>query len=169
MAGNARVCAEADACSSCLLNSDNDATFELFEGMGRNTSCGQANWKNLADEWCDTVNPWECYWKAPSALVNATAAACPMCAPRPLPTVPQPPIDTNLNCTNTRGDLCLGTTCDVLLQGSTCDPITGNCVTAGSSKATLPLCNPPPLEPEGSHASVAAISFLLVAVLAMFL
>jgi len=54
-AGAYRQCPTADDCSSCILNSENDATFALYENMGVNTSCDATVWKNLAEDWCTNV------------------------------------------------------------------------------------------------------------------
>jgi len=141
-AGSYRQCAVADACSSCILNSENDATFTLYDNLGYNTSCDATIWANLANDWCTNVNPWECYWKV-NGLTGADngTSLCPMCPSKPMPTVPQPGT-SDVSCISSGAmNLCGVDDCATQLDGSVCDPNTGACVMAVTSTPVIALCN----------------------------
>jgi len=168
--GAYRQCAAADPCHQCLLNSENDATFTLYEELGYNTSCSYDNWAYLANDWCTNTNPWECYWKTASGTPANMTVDCPMCPNLPVPTVPKPPNPEDINCTVTLPNACMIDECPAILENSTCDPLTGNCISPQELVAKLAKCNVTGYIPNDLPPNVASsqtVSYVLLA-LALF-
>jgi len=168
-AGQYRFCPTADNCSACILNSENDATFAMYENNGMNTSCDATTWKNLADDWCNNVNPWECYWKVNGLTgVNNGTSQCPMCTPRAQPVIPPPGSLSDVTCIAAGGNnLCAGVDdCAVQLEGSSCDPLTGECVVVSDTTPVLLRCNATlPVDSSAPKALVTLVAVMLMAIL----
>jgi lysozyme len=138
----ARSCPQADPCSSCLLNSQADI-FTTYDQNGYNTTCSAENWAFLAQDWCTNVEPWKCYYTGPAgalAYSNSTLAQCPVCSNYTLPQLPETPASLPLPCNDHPFSMCTLDECAMLLDNSTCDPYTGNCIPV--SELTLPMCTP---------------------------
>jgi hypothetical protein len=143
-AGAYIACDQADPCTACLLNSQNDAVLGLYEDSGWNTTCSYSNWEDMKNDWCNTTAPWECYYKTPSGAGNNTDNICSMCASRPPPNFPDYEDESNVTCTTYSGaDLCVDSDCDVTFENSTCNPMTGNCLRSGVNENDIPVkwCN----------------------------
>jgi len=156
-------CPQADPCHLCLLNSENDNVIGLYSSRPEfNVSCSFENWKNMAEDWCNTTSPWECYYKIVGSR-NITAQ-CPMCPARPPPPVTPYENQENVPCvTYTGADLCANSTCSFLANNTVCNPVTGNCVTSVDleSAVMVPYC---PKEGDGPDAS-ASLTFASFAVI----
>jgi hypothetical protein len=167
-AGNFISCPSADACSSCILNSENDAMLALYESNGWDTTCSASNWKKMADDWCNTTNPWECYWKTPGGAINDTAA-CTACPNMPEPSIPPyDEDDVNITCTTTQADLCPDSECLAIVENSTCNALSGNCLLSPSEDngITIPTCiQEGDVDSPAARVLVGLISLLLAALL----
>jgi len=166
------ACPTADACSSCLLNSQNDALFAYYNNIGYNITCSSANWAFLANDWCTNVNPWECYWaiNGQTGVNNGTSLCGTQCPSNyiALPTIPQPNNLTSIPCINQGSlNLCTGADdCIAQLDNSTCDTLTGRClVDTTDGYAPFDIC-PSSLQ-SGAFQIVAG--FVLIALAALLL
>jgi len=124
------ACPQADACSSCLLNSENDHVIGLYTTRPEfNASCSYDNWKAMANDWCTVTSPWECYYKIVGTK-NITAQ-CPMCPAMAPPAINPLENQEAVPCvTYTGANLCANNTCSLLANNTMCNPATGNCVSS---------------------------------------
>jgi len=134
-------CPPADPCHACMLNSD-EGILAYYQGAGFDISCSAANWKRLYDHYCNSRDPWDCYYKSASGNFGNVTSVCGVdCPALPVPTVPDTGSPLDLTCIS-NVDLCPGNDCDAQLANATCDPLTGGCVLPGEplTKTSLPLC-----------------------------
>jgi hypothetical protein len=117
----------------------------------------------MFDHYCNSRDPWDCYYKSASGNVGNVTSVCGIdCPALATPTVPDTGFPLDVKCVG-NVDLCPGNDCIAQLANATCDPLTGGCLLPGEPFTTtsLPKC----VEETGSASTHGTIALLVLACL----
>jgi hypothetical protein len=117
----------------------------------------------MFDHYCNSRDPWDCYYKSASGNFDNVTSVCGVdCPAIATPTVPDTGSPLDLQCLGSV-DLCPGNDCVAQLTNATCDPLTGGCLLPGEplTKNGLPLC----VEETASASATHAVALLVLACL----
>jgi lysozyme len=134
------TCPEANSCDECILTQRPDL-LDTYKSQGFDTSCSASNWRSMANDFCNNVEPWTCYYLSPAGTEGNDTALCPTCS-YSQPSAVSPNANVEVKCLNSFGDLCAESNCALVAGNDTqCCSLTGECLMDGECDLQIKMCS----------------------------